>query len=110
MEPTGSDLVKSPAHYDMPIQPITFIRANRDHICFLAANVIKYISRHRKKNGKEDLLKARYYLDMMIEDYYPEPVEVKNQDDYRLQGSGTCYYHHESCAITEIGVCSCKPR
>lgn len=35
-------------------------------------NVIKYILRHTKKNGVEDLLKARWYLDRLIS-YYDKP-------------------------------------
>lgn len=31
------------------------------------ANVLKYIARYRRKNGLEDLRKARDYLDMEIE-------------------------------------------
>ena len=54
-------------HYQMPIQPIEFIVANS--IEYRAGNVIKYVVRHGKKNGKEDLLKARHYLDMIIQDY-----------------------------------------
>ena len=43
-------------HYkDMKIQPITFIQEN--NIPFCEANVIKYVCRHRNKNGLEDLLK-----------------------------------------------------
>lgn len=64
---------KSPAHYAaFKIQPITFIRANKEHLCFMAANVIKYVCRHRMKGGRADLVKARTYLDYMIEEYYPE--------------------------------------
>ena len=37
---------------------------------FNLANVLKYIIRHEKKNGIEDLKKARWYLDKMIEDFY----------------------------------------
>jgi hypothetical protein len=35
----------------------------------LAGNVIKYIQRHRWKNGIEDLQKAAHYLQMLIEKY-----------------------------------------
>lgn len=53
-------------HYtDMAIQPIQFIHANR--LGFMEGNVVKYVSRHRAKNGVEDLKKARHYLDMLIE-------------------------------------------
>jgi hypothetical protein len=34
-----------------------------------ACNVIKYVQRHRKKNGKEDLEKAVHYLEFMISNY-----------------------------------------
>lgn len=56
-------------HYkDMAIQPTEFIMANK--IDYLAGNVIKYVCRHDKKNGKEDLEKAKHYIDLMIEHYY----------------------------------------
>lgn len=42
-----------------------------DHkLNYLEGNVIKYVDRHRKKNKKEDLLKARHYLDKLIESEY----------------------------------------
>jgi hypothetical protein len=54
-------------HYkDMKIQPIDYIVEN--NIPYREANIIKYVSRHREKNGLEDLRKARHYLDMLIED------------------------------------------
>jgi hypothetical protein len=33
------------------------------------ANVIKYVQRHRKKAGKEDLEKAKHYLEYAIANY-----------------------------------------
>lgn len=54
------------SHYkDMPIQPIEYILAN--NIPFTEGNVIKYVSRWRKKNGVADLKKARHMLDVLIE-------------------------------------------
>lgn len=56
------------SHYrDMAIQPVEFIVANG--IPYREANVIKYVVRHASKNGKQDLLKARHYIDMLIADY-----------------------------------------
>lgn len=56
------------SHYrDMAIQPVEFIVAN--NIPYREANVIKYVVRHASKNGKQDLLKARHYIDMLIADY-----------------------------------------
>jgi hypothetical protein len=51
-------------HYKLKIQPIEFIYAN--DIPFIEGNIIKYVVRHRRKNGVEDLKKARHYLDMLL--------------------------------------------
>lgn len=34
-----------------------------------SGNVVKYVLRCLDKNGKEDLMKARHYLDVCIESY-----------------------------------------
>jgi hypothetical protein len=53
-------------HYkEMKIQPVEYIHAN--HIGFIEGNIIKYISRWRDKNGKQDLLKARHFIDLLID-------------------------------------------
>tara|TARA_R100001079_G_scaffold756_1_gene476 strand:- start:1363 stop:1575 length:213 start_codon:yes stop_codon:yes gene_type:complete len=53
-------------HYvNMVIQPIEFILANNIPHC--EACIIKYVTRWRKKNGIEDLRKARHYIDILIE-------------------------------------------
>lgn len=53
-------------HYkDMGIQPVEFIHGNQ--IPYLEGNVIKYVVRHRLKNGVEDLKKAKHYLDILLE-------------------------------------------
>jgi hypothetical protein len=54
-------------HYDMPIQPIDFIVKN--NLAYREANVIKYVCRHAKKNGAEDIKKAMHYLEMILEEY-----------------------------------------
>jgi DNA-binding CsgD family transcriptional regulator len=33
---------------------------------YFSGNVVKYVARHQKKNGVEDLKKARHYLDKLI--------------------------------------------
>ena len=63
------------SHYDMPIPPVDYIYANG--LDFLQGCVVKYISRFRNKGGKEDLLKARHYIDMLIEKEYPD-VDFEN--------------------------------
>ena len=57
------------SHYkDMKIQPIKFINDNK--LQFAEGNAIKYICRHAHKGGKEDLEKAKHYIDMIIERDY----------------------------------------
>ena len=54
------------AHYkNRSIQPIEYIMENGLDFC--EGNVVKYVSRWRDKNGLDDLLKARHYLDFLIE-------------------------------------------
>jgi hypothetical protein len=60
-----------PSHYvNMHITPIEYITSN--NLEFEVGNIIKYVSRYENKNGLEDLLKARKYLDLLIERKYPD--------------------------------------
>jgi hypothetical protein len=52
------------------IQPITFIHENS--LGFARGNIIKYIMRHDTKNGREDLEKAKHYIDLLIELEYDQ--------------------------------------
>jgi hypothetical protein len=53
-------------HYkDLPIQPVEYIYANA--LGYFEGNVIKYVSRWRKKNGVADLEKAKHYIELLIE-------------------------------------------
>ena len=65
-------------HYkDMAIQPVEFIHANG--IGYFEGNVIKYVTRWRKKNGIEDLKKARHYVDLLIDLEERKAVAEKQQ-------------------------------
>jgi hypothetical protein len=58
-------------HYKgMKIQPIEYIQAN--DLSYCEANVVKYVSRWKNKNGVEDLLKAKHYIELLIEKYNEE--------------------------------------
>ena len=58
--------VTSPKHYvGLGITPLEYITANE--LDFLEGNVIKYITRYPHKGGVNDLLKARTYLEKLIE-------------------------------------------
>jgi hypothetical protein len=52
------------------IQPIDFIYDNE--IGFIEGNIIKYVMRHKHKNGLEDLKKALHYLQILIEKEYED--------------------------------------
>lgn len=67
------DAVQSPAHYKLDgldIEPIDVIKAvlGDGFKAFCKGNILKYMIRADKKNGIEDLKKAKVYLDWMLED------------------------------------------
>lgn len=70
--PTSAfDRQEGGSHYaDFEIQPSEFILANG--LGFVEGNVIKYVCRHRNKNGAQDLRKAIHYLEMLLETEYGE--------------------------------------
>lgn len=65
------DVVNHPSHYetgkfeciDVMIEALGST-AVRD---FCVCNAFKYIYRHKRKNGDEDIAKAKWYLDKFIE-------------------------------------------
>jgi len=61
--------VVNPTHYNtFKIEPLEYILANK--LDFLEGNVIKYVTRHKLKNGSEDIKKAIYYLEIILKEYY----------------------------------------
>jgi len=50
------------------IQPMEFFEANKTPA--IEASIIKYVLRHRDKNGIEDLQKARHLINFLIEANY----------------------------------------
>ncbi len=66
------DMVNKPKHYTYgDIEVIDFIeQVTKDYkpeLAFSIGNAIKYISRANHKNGREDLDKARWYLNRAFE-------------------------------------------
>jgi len=43
---------------------------------FLQANIVKYVKRHNIKGGEEDLLKAAWYLNKLLENNYGTTLEA----------------------------------
>jgi len=63
------------SHYKVhKFQPVEFIHVN--NIPYIEGCVIKYITRHREKNGAEDLKKAIHYLQILIKLEYETAKEV----------------------------------
>lgn len=68
-----SDMINHPDHYmsESGLEVINVIDAFTENLegreAVYTANVIKYICRWKEKNGLEDLKKARWYLDRLIE-------------------------------------------
>jgi len=59
-------------HYCLDaIQPVDYIDAN--DLDFFEGNVIKYVTRHKRKGGADDIKKAIHYLEMILKRKYNEP-------------------------------------
>ncbi len=74
-----ADLVNHPPHYTAgTIETIDYIKDNltaKEFQGYCIGNVIKYLSRHRYKNGIEDLEKAQVYLGWAIDSMKGEPLQ-----------------------------------
>ena len=57
------------SHYkDCAIQPVDYIVENK--LDFLEGNIVKYITRHKTKNGIEDIRKVIHYAELILEKKY----------------------------------------
>ncbi|EEO3352384.1 DUF3310 domain-containing protein [Listeria monocytogenes] len=68
MKNDNKDNVNNPAHYKAGgIETLDYIKAKvKDYPSYAAGNILKYISRYEHKNGIEDLKKAQFYLNDLI--------------------------------------------
>ena len=71
----GIEKVDHPSHYNEgkveTLEHIKQFMADDAYIGFLQGNIMKYLHRYKYKNGKEDLLKAKWYLEELIKFEYP---------------------------------------
>jgi hypothetical protein len=71
MSMTASTRQVGGGHYrEFAIQPAEFCHRNR--LGFLESCVVKYVCRHGAKAGREDVLKAIHYLELLLEWEYPD--------------------------------------
>lgn len=59
-----NDKIHHPKHYTQGIECWDYIVSHE--MGYLEGNIIKYITRYKDKDGLNDLLKARAYLDRLI--------------------------------------------
>lgn len=73
-EPVHSVLDKQEggSHYRGGMQPWEIINCNK--LDFYEGNALKYLLRHRNKNGAEDIRKAIHYLEAILEFEYGSEV------------------------------------
>lgn len=69
MKNDNNDNVNNPPHYTAGgIETLDYIKAKvKDYPSYAAGNILKYVSRYEHKNGIEDLKKAQFYLNDLIE-------------------------------------------
>ncbi len=64
-------------HYkNLVIQPIEYCQRNQLNYC--ESNVVKYVTRHKFKNGAEDIRKAIHNLELLLQMEYPEAVKKES--------------------------------
>jgi methyl coenzyme M reductase subunit C-like uncharacterized protein (methanogenesis marker protein 7) len=69
----------NPTHYKSSIQPIDFIDANQ--LDFYEGNIVKYVTRWKHKNGLEDLKKAQWYLQRLVNNVERQRTETKTNQE-----------------------------
>jgi len=69
---SANDTQVGGTHYRTEIQHWDYVLAN--NIPYLEAQIIKYITRWRKKNGYQDLQKAEHFLRKLMEVNTPIPT------------------------------------
>lgn len=69
------DIQVGGGHYkDLAIQPVEYNHANG--LGYLEGNVIKYVTRHKAKNGAQDIRKAIHYLELILQLEYGDVDEM----------------------------------
>lgn len=81
------DIQEGGSHYkEMAIQPVQYNHENK--LPFIEGSVVKYVSRHRNKNGAADIRKAIHFLNLLLELEYQElqdPVQIKEDTRTPMQ-------------------------
>ena len=71
-----NDIVNHPSHYTQGnIECIDYILDKK--MSYLEGNIIKYVTRYKEKNGIEDLFKAQWYIQRLIDEQPVTATEIK---------------------------------
>jgi hypothetical protein len=65
------DIVNNPPHYQGEVEAIDSIKASMSYEAFKGycqGNALKYVIRYNRKNGVEDLQKAKWYINRLIKE------------------------------------------
>ena len=101
-----SDNVNHPMHYCQggiecidALKAATVGKTGIEAVC--VANAMKYLWRYEKKNGLEDVKKAQFYINRLIQEL--EAKQAENLKAQTLETKAKEYmYNHPVTAITEL--------
>jgi len=99
------DFVNHPPHYQTSsgLETIDVIEAFTEDLTGAEAtntgNVLKYMCRWKNKNGLEDLKKARWYLNRLIE-YVEKQHEIETERAMYLMTTATADNYPKSSVVT----------
>lgn len=66
MAESALDVQVGGGHYkDLPIQPVEYCQKNG--LTYCESNIVKYVSRHKSKNGAEDIKKVIHYAQLILQ-------------------------------------------
>lgn len=96
----------NPKHYlDYDYQPLMFFKdmfTADEYRAFLVGQVVKYVARHRSKDGKDDLKKALFYLNLIDEVPYVDPTALSKFAN-QLEGRDKMIIHF---LFLDLGGCT----
>lgn len=85
-----ADNVNHPSHYETGkfecIEVMQEVFGTEAVQNFCVCNAFKYLYRHRRKNGKEDIEKARWYINKYLE--FEEKDELKRVSESGNEDNG----------------------
>lgn len=83
-----AEMVNLPQHYGGEANPYECIKVleawltPEEFVGFLKGNALKYLARHRQKRGDQDLAKAKFYQDYLVE------FQARQRAQKKAEGKG----------------------